>query len=47
MIERYAAAGFDDVAVWADQLWTPGRGTDPHAALAAAAGELGIAPVPS
>ena len=44
MIERYAAAGFDDVAVWADQLWAPGRGTDPPAALAAAADRLGIAP---
>ena len=43
-IERYAAAGFDDVAIWADQLWAPGRGADPHAALAAAAGDLRITP---
>jgi probable F420-dependent oxidoreductase len=42
MIGRYAAAGFDDVAVWADQLWAPGREADPHAALAAAADELGV-----
>jgi probable F420-dependent oxidoreductase len=47
VLERYAAAGFDDVAIWADQLWAPGRATDPHAALATAADALGVSVAPN
>lgn len=45
LLERYAAAGIDDVVVWADQLW-PKKGTlaSKCVAFAAAAVAIGVAP---
>jgi probable F420-dependent oxidoreductase len=45
LLARYAAAGIDDVVVWADQLW-PATGTpaSKREALAEAAASIGLAP---
>jgi probable F420-dependent oxidoreductase len=45
VLDRYAAAGIDDVVVWADQLW-PATGTAAakREAFATAAGRLGLTP---
>lgn len=45
LLERYEAAGFDDLIIWADQVWpTGGHLDDKRAALATAADRLGLTP---
>jgi probable F420-dependent oxidoreductase len=48
LLDRYTAAGFDEVVVWADQLW-PATGdlAAKRAALAEAARHLGLTPAPT
>jgi len=47
LLARYAAAGIDDVVVWADQLWPAiGTAASKRAALAEAAASIGLVPAP-
>jgi hypothetical protein len=45
IVQRYADDGFDEIVIWADQVW-PETATlpDKRAALRAAAEALGLAP---
>lgn len=46
-LDRYERAGFEEVVVWADQVWpAEGHPDDKRAALAAAAERLGVGPRP-
>lgn len=47
VVERYRAAGWDHVLVWADRVWPPGSDLEAkRASLAAAARALGLVPEP-
>lgn len=42
LVDRYRSAGFDEVIVWADQVWTGDTPAERRAALARAASALGV-----
>jgi probable F420-dependent oxidoreductase len=42
LVDRYRSAGFEDVIVWADQVWTGATPAERWASLARAASELGL-----